>query len=213
MGLYKKRNLSKLDILEIAEIIGIVSFALSGFFIASWNKLDILGVFIASFLTALGGGVMRDVLTGRELFAFHNNSASILVILVVVLGVVFKLHRFEKIEKSPFFIIADTLGLVSFALSGALVATEAGFNFFGVILLAFITAVGGGVMRDVLINKIPIILVSEFYGSVAFLIGIFIYVLFLCEQLNYITIVLVFIIGIVIRLLAYYQKWHLPKIM
>ncbi len=201
-----------MNILEIAEIVGIVSFALSGFFVATSNKLDILGISIASFLTALGGGVIRDLLADRELFAFHSNLASILVIAVVIFAILFKLHRFEKITKSFLFIIADTLGLVSFAISGAIVATEAGFNFFGVVLLAFITAVGGGVFRDILINKIPFVLVSEFYGSVAIVIGVFIYGLYMIEILNFFTILIVFIVGIILRVVAYYKKWHLPKI-
>jgi uncharacterized membrane protein YeiH len=202
-----------LTLIEVAEIVGIISFSLSGFFIAVSSKLDILGVFIASFLTALGGGVIRDVLTGRELYAFSNNLASILVIAVVIVAILFKLQRFYNIEKSPYFMIADTLGLVSFAISGALVGVEAGFNFFGVILLSLITAVGGGVLRDMLINKIPIVLVSEFYGTVAVFVGILIYGLGTIELLNFLTIMNVFFVGVSLRFIAIYKEWHLPKIL
>jgi hypothetical protein len=135
-----------LSIIEVAEIVGILSFSLSGFFIAASSKLDILGVLIASFLTALGGGVIRDVLAQRELYAFTNNLASILVISVVFIAIVLKLQRFKELEKSTSFMVVDSLGLVSFAISGALVGVEAEFNFFGVILLSLITAVGGGVI-------------------------------------------------------------------
>lgn len=202
-----------MTLIESAEIVGIISFALSGFFIASSCKLDILGIFIASFLTALGGGVIRDVLVGRELYAFTNNFASILVILVVIIAVLFKMHRFANIEKSSFFMIADTLGLVSFAISGALIAYEAEFNFFGVVLLSLITAVGGGVLRDMLINKIPLILDSEFYGTVAIFIGVFIYILGSIDFLNIFSIMVVFSVGLTLRFVAYYKKWHLPKIL
>jgi uncharacterized membrane protein YeiH len=202
-----------LTLIEVAEIVGIISFSLSGFFIAVSSKLDILGVFIASFLTALGGGVIRDVLTGRELYAFSNNLASILVIAVVIVAILFKLQRFYNIEKSPYFMIADTLGLVSFAISGALVGVEAGFNFFGVILLSLITAVGGGVLRDMLINKIPIVLVSGFYGTVAVFVGILIYGLGTIELLNFLTIMNVFFVGVSLRFIAIYKEWHLPKIL
>lgn len=202
-----------MTLIEIAEIIGIISFALSGFFIAVSSKLDILGVFIASFLTALGGGVIRDVLVGRELYAFSNNLASILVIMVVVVAIFFKLQRFANIEKSHYFMIADTFGLVSFAISGALIGVEAEFNFFGVILLSLITAVGGGVLRDMLINKIPIVLVSEFYGTVAVFVGILIYGLGVIEMLNFLTIMSVFSIGLALRFIAFYKDWHLPKVL
>lgn len=202
-----------MTLIEVAEIVGIISFSLSGFFIAVSSKLDILGVFIASFLTALGGGVIRDLLSERTLYAFSNNLASILVISVVIIAILFKLQRFTNIEKSAFFMIADTLGLVSFAISGALVGVEAEFNFFGVILLSLITAVGGGVLRDMLINKIPMVLVSEFYGTVAIFVGILIYVLGAVEMLNFLTIMNVFFVGAALRFFAFYKDWHLPKIL
>ncbi|MCH9814190.1 MAG: trimeric intracellular cation channel family protein [Epsilonproteobacteria bacterium] len=202
-----------MSLIEVAEIIGILSFALSGFFIAANSKLDILGVFIASFLTALGGGVIRDVLVGRELYAFSNNLASLLVISVVIVAIYFKLQRFADIEKSRYFVIADTLGLVSFAISGALVGVAAEFNFFGVVLLSLITAVGGGVLRDMLINKVPLILVSEFYGTVAIFVGVLIFLLDHFFSLHFFAIMIVFFIGLALRFVAFYREWHLPKIL
>jgi uncharacterized membrane protein YeiH len=202
-----------LSIIEVAEIVGILSFSLSGFFIAASSKLDILGVLIASFLTALGGGVIRDVLAQRELYAFTNNLASILVISVVFIAIVLKLQRFKELEKSTSFMVVDSLGLVSFAISGALVGVEAEFNFFGVILLSLITAVGGGVLRDMLINKVPMILVSEFYGSVAIVVGLLVYLLSSFDVLNFLTILNVFFVGLALRYVAIKRDWHLPKIL
>jgi uncharacterized membrane protein YeiH len=202
-----------LTFIEVAEIVGIISFSLSGFFIAVSSKLDILGIFIASFLTALGGGVIRDLLARRDLYAFDNNIASILVISVVMIAILFRLQRFSNMEKSRYFMIADTFGLVSFAISGALAGVEVGFNFFGVILLSLITAVGGGVLRDMLINKIPLVLVSEFYGTVAIFIGLLIYGLDMICFLNFLTIMNIFFIGVFLRFIAIYKEWHLPKIL
>jgi len=118
----------------------------------------------------------------------------------------------EDIEKHPLFMSADTLGMVSFAISGALVAQEVGFNFFGVMLLSLITAVGGGVMRDILINKIPLILVSEFYGTVAIFVGILIFLLGVLSWLNPWTIISVYVVGVWLRFVAVSKEWHLPKI-
>jgi uncharacterized membrane protein YeiH len=201
-----------LEILEIAEIIGILSFALSGFFVASSERLDLLGIFIASFLTALGGGVIRDVIADKPLYAFSNNIASVLVIGVVVAGVLFKLNRFNTIEKNRYFLLADTLGLVSFAISGALVGLEAEFNFSGVVLLSLITAVGGGVLRDMLINKVPFILTSEFYGTVAIVVGMVIYLLDTAGGLSFLAITILFFFGVLLRLVAVKRGWHLPKL-
>ncbi len=202
-----------MPILEIAEIIGILSFALSGFLIAVEVKLDLLGIFISSFLTALGGGVVRDVIVGREAFAFTNNYASLLVLGVIMIAIVLKVQRMDHdIERHPLFIWADTLGMVAFAISGGVIAQEVGFNFFGVILLALITAVGGGVMRDILINKVPLILVSEFYGSVALFVGVLLFCLQELDMLNPLTIMSVFVVGVGLRFVAIYRGWHLPKI-
>jgi uncharacterized membrane protein YeiH len=123
-----------------------------------------------------------------------------------------KLHHKDEIEKKFYFIISDTLGLVSFAISGALVGLHAEFNFFGVILLALLTAAGGGVMRDILLNRVPILLTSEFYGTVALLVGGILYVLDYYQLLGLISLMGVFGFGVGLRLLAYYKEWHLPKI-
>ena len=202
----------KMSIIDIAEIIGIVSFSLSGFMVASKSRLDLLGIFISSFLTALGGGVIRDIIVKRDLFAFSNNYASLIVIGVVVISIFIGMQKISKIQNHTLFIWADTFGLVSFAISGALISFNSGFNFFGVVLISLITAVGGGVMRDILINRVPTILTSEFYGSVALLIGIIIYILGIINFINSVTILSVFIIGITIRYFALKFNWHLPKV-
>ena len=201
-----------MNILEIAEIIGILSFSLSGFLVAVEEKLDILGIFIAAFLTALGGGVIRDVIVGRDPFAFMNNYASILVIMVIMIAIMIGIHKLADIQKHPLFISADTVGMVAFAISGGMIGLEEGFNFFGVILLSLITAVGGGVMRDILINKVPLILVSEFYGTIALLVGMLIVLLSSLALLNPFFITMVFFFGIILRYIARTRGWHLPKI-
>lgn len=79
-------------------------------------------------------------------------------------------------------------------------------------MLAFITAVGGGTIRDVLINRMPFILVSEFYATVALIIGSVVYILDAFELRNIFSLIIVFIFGVVLRVLAYYKKWHLPTL-
>lgn len=201
-----------MDELLVAEILGTIAFALSGFYVAVKERLDLLGVFIASFLTALGGGIVRDTIADRAPYTFTHLSPTLLVVIVLVLSIVLKLHHKDEIEKKFYFIISDTLGLVSFAISGALVGLQAEFNFFGVILLALLTAVGGGVMRDILLNRVPILLVSEFYGTVALLVGAILFVLHHYQLLGVIPLMGVFGFGVGLRLLAYYKQWNLPKI-
>ena len=201
-----------MDELLVAEIIGTIAFALSGFYVAVKDTLDLLGVFIASFLTALGGGIVRDTIANRAPYTFTHLLPTFLVIAVLLLSIVLKLHKKDEIEKKFYFIISDTLGLVSFSISGALVGLQAEFNFFGVTLLALLTAVGGGVMRDTLLNRVPILLTSEFYGTVALCVGAMIFVLEWMNIVGVFSLMIVFGFGVALRLLAYYKQWHLPKI-
>ncbi|MDD3007310.1 MAG: trimeric intracellular cation channel family protein [Arcobacter sp.] len=198
--------------LEIADIIGIICFALSGFLIAVHYKLDILGVFISSFLTALGGGMIRDVLADRTPYVFTTNLPVILVVLTVLIALLFKLHKIDDLEGKTAFIISDAVGLVSFAITGSIIAIQNEFNFLGVLILAFLTAVGGGTIRDILINRVPSILVSEFYATVALIIASIMFILEVLELRNLGTITIVFIFGVGLRLLAYYRNWHLPTL-
>lgn len=198
--------------LEIADIIGVICFALSGFLIAVHYKLDILGVFISSFLTALGGGMIRDVLADKTPYVFTSNLPVILVVATVVIALLFKLHKIDDLEGKTAFIISDAVGLVSFSITGSIVAIQNEFNFLGVLILAFLTAVGGGTIRDILINRVPSILVSEFYATVALIVATIIFALEIFELRNLFTIMIVFIFGVILRLLAYYKKWHLPTL-
>lgn len=198
--------------LEIADIIGVVCFALSGFLIAVHYKLDILGVFISAFLTALGGGMIRDVLASKTPYVFTDTIPVSLVIATVIISLLLKFHKVDDLEGKTAFIISDAIGLVSFAITGSLVAIENEFNFLGILILAFITAVGGGTIRDVLINRVPSVLVSEFYATVAIIVGLITYSLHLLDFINIINLTLVFIFGVALRLVAYYKSWELPKL-
>lgn len=198
--------------LEIADIIGIICFALSGFLISVHYNLDILGVFISSFLTALGGGMIRDVLADRTPYVFTDTLPVMLVVATVLIALLFKLHKIADLEGKTAFIISDAVGLVSFAITGSLIAIQNEYNFLGVLILAFLTAVGGGTIRDILINRVPSILVSEFYATVALIIGLIVYVLHLLELKSLFSLLIVFVFGVALRLLAYYRNWHLPTL-
>ncbi len=197
---------------EIAEYIGIVAFAMSGFFIATRNKLDFLGVLISVFLTALGGGIIRDVIVDKTPYTFSHNTPALIIVAVMILLVVFKFHKKESIENKAFFILSDSIGLISFSITGALIALEHNLNLTGVLALSFITAVGGGIMRDVIINEIPFVLKTGFYGTIALLIGLILFVLDAYKIMDIYTLSGVFVSGVILRLIAYYNKWSIPMI-
>lgn len=195
-----------------ADIAGIGAFALSGFLVAIKNRLDILGILIASALTALGGGVLRDVILDKTPFAFTTFYPAVTLGLTIFAVYILKLYRQSTLERQWLFVISDTIGLVAFSITGALLALEAHYNFFGVLIVSFVTAVGGGVIRDVMINQVPAVLISDFYGSIAVLVALFLSVASLFGVLNEGFISFVAIFSILLRIVAYKQQWHLPKL-
>jgi uncharacterized membrane protein YeiH len=197
---------------EIAEYIGIVAFASSGFFVAARNKLDFLGTLISVFLTALGGGLIRDIAVDRPPYTFTHNEPAMTILIVMILLVIFRFNKRDSIENKPLFILSDSIGLISFSITGSLIAIEAGLNLTGVLALAFVTAVGGGIIRDVIINEIPFVLKTGFYGTIALLIGLMLYVLDLYGMITFYSMVMVFTAGMILRMIAYYKKWAIPMI-
>ncbi|MDG1286581.1 MAG: TRIC cation channel family protein [Rickettsiales bacterium] len=201
-----------LDIFVIASFIGTVAFALSGFLIGASKKMDWMGVFILAMLTANGGGVIRDVLVNQTPKLLTDLSGFFIVVVVFIVALVFKLGRSAKIEKSRLFVLSDALGLVAFSMTGALVGVEAELNAFGVVVLAFITAAGGGIIRDVLVNEVPALFSSDFYGSVAILAGLGVYFLHYFNVANNLTLAALLAGALALRLCAYVFKWKLPRI-
>ena len=197
---------------EIAEYIGIIAFAMSGFFIATRNKLDFLGVLISVFLTALGGGIIRDVIVDKTPYTFTHNTPALIIVAVMTLLVIFRFNKKESIENKPLFILSDSIGLISFSITGALIALENSLNLTGVLALSFITAVGGGIIRDVIINEIPFVLKTGFYGTIALLIGLILYSLDAYGMMDVLSLSIVFILGVILRLVAYYNRWEIPMI-
>ncbi|QOP45140.1 trimeric intracellular cation channel family protein [Sulfurimonas paralvinellae] len=195
---------------EVAEYIGIIAFAMSGFFVAVRNRLDLLGVLIATFLTALGGGIIRDITVDKVPFTFSHTYPALLVVILLVLLIVFRFHKRNSLENKPLFILSDSIGLVSFSISGALIAIDVDFNLAGVIAMAFITAVGGGIARDVIINEVPFVLKTGFYGTISIFIATILFLLHMIHFINFTTITALFITALSLRLIAYYKKWSIP---
>jgi len=201
-----------MDIFLLTDIIGIIAFSLSGFLVGLRNRLDLLGIVIASSLTALGGGILRDALLHRTPFAFSEYYPATTLVATIIIAFAFQSLRSEKIEHRWLFVISDTIGLVAFSITGALLAINADYNVFGIIILSFLTAVGGGVTRDIMINQVPAVLVSDFYGSIALIVATMLAVLNFLDLMSDITILGVGLVTVLLRLIAYKKRWQLPKI-
>lgn len=201
-----------LSIFEVADIIGSLAFALSGLLVGMRKGMDVMGMFIVSMLTANGGGAVRDVLVGRTPGVLTDPNAFYLVLAVLFIGWALKIHRYATLERHTLFIVSDAIGLVAFSVTGALVGLEAGLSIFGVMVLSFLTAAGGGIIRDMMVNEVPTILNSDFYGSVALLMAGYLYAIHYYNMASDLHITLAFFIALALRLFAYSKGWQLPRI-
>ena len=195
-----------------ASAVGSIAFALSGFMAGARKQLDVMGVFILAFLSANGGGVVRDLIVGRMPAVMHSPLPFWLAAGTVALALAFRLQRRDSVERHRIFIVSDAIGLVAFGIAGALVGIEKGLNLFGVVTLSFVTATGGGIARDVLVNDVPLVLREDFYGSVAILLGVGISCLHWAGSMSPVSLSLVFAAGLILRLFAHERGWRLPRV-
>jgi uncharacterized membrane protein YeiH len=200
------------EVMHVAAMVGGVAFALSGFLVGARKNLDIMGIFILAFLTANGGGLIRDLLVDRPPAILGSMEPFWIAAGVTGLSLLFRVHKLETVEKRWFFIVCDAVGLVAFSITGSLIAIEEQVHFFGFLTLSFLTATGGGILRDLLVGNIPEILHSGFYGSIAILLSVAIYAVYFSGLLNPYSLLLMFPAFLSLRLIAYHYAWRLPKI-
>ncbi|SHG35621.1 Uncharacterized membrane protein YeiH [Flavobacterium fluvii] len=195
---------------HLLDIIGTMAFAMSGALTAMHKKLDPFGIFIIAFVTAVGGGTLRDVMIGRTPVGWMLDVNYVYFIVIgYVFAIIFR-KKFDRLKTSLFFF--DTIGLGVFTLIGLEKGINIGLHPVICIALGTMTACFGGVIRDILCTEIPVIFRREIYATICILGGI---VFFLLRKLNldsdilYLTTSL-FIISV--RLMAVKFKWHLPTL-
>jgi len=197
-------------VLDVTNYIGIVAFSVSGAIKGIKKNMDLLGVLVLGFSTALGGGIIADLLLGKTP---PTNLTYLPYPTVALLSSLFTFafyKVFSHVQKPLLY--ADAIGLAAFAVSGSSLAYSVSENVLLVITVGTITATGGGVIRDLLSNEVPMILTKDFYATVAIL-GSAIY--FSLRQLGYsdlVTTIISFTIALVIRVMAIRNRWELPKI-
>lgn len=161
-------------LLYIFDLIGVAVFAASGALAGIAAQLDLLGVIVLAAITAIGGGTIRDVLLNRHPIFWIRDTAPISVIIASVVCTLVWVH-FLPIPTNAL-LIADALGLSLFALSGAQVAEKVGCRGPIIVLMGTLTGAGGGVLRDMLSAKVPLILRQDIYASAA-MAGIAVYLI------------------------------------
>jgi uncharacterized membrane protein YeiH len=191
------------------DLAGAFVFAISGAAAARQRGLDLFGICAIAFTVACGGGIIRDLCIGAIPPEGLTNWRY-LVAAVVAAGMTIAFYPLVRRLNHPV-LFFDALGLALFAVTGAQKSLAYGHNAEVAILLGVTTAVGGGVLRDVLLNRVPVILEKEIYASAA-LTGAVIVVL--GQQLSWLpgdwTSVLALIVSFVLRLLALRYRWNLP---
>jgi len=167
-------HLSITELIGILDRGGLVAFALSGVEVGYRRKLDLFGLFVMGIVTAAGGGLMRDVAIGRLPLVLDKPDYLFWAVLGSVIGILLVWRR-RKVPK-PLLDIAEAAGLGAFATAGALAAIRADLALPAGILLAILTATGGGVVRDLLADRVPLVLRSEVNATAAALGGLALWV-------------------------------------
>lgn len=195
---------------DLLDILGTMAFAISGALTAINKKMDPFGVFVIAFVTAVGGGTLRDVLIGHTPVGWMRNLDSVYVIIAgFVVTLIFR-KRLDKLRVSLF--LFDTIGLGVFTLIGLEKGIDNGLHPVICIALGTMTACFGGVIRDILCNEIPVIFRKEIYATICIIGGC---VFFLLRKLNVPADVLYPAVSgviIAIRLMAVNYKWSLPAL-
>jgi uncharacterized membrane protein YeiH len=195
--------------LYIIDILGTISFAVSGAFLAMEKKLDPFGVLVLSFVTAIGGGTLRDIMIGNLPVSWlRNETATIVIFSSAVATMIF--GRYLRHLTTTLFLF-DALGLGLFTLIGIEFGIEKHFSIGVCLALGTITACFGGVVRDVLLNNIPLLFRKEIY-AVACIAGGAIYFLMKQTSIDATTSkILCILIIFIIRILAVRYKLSLPQ--
>ena len=188
-----------------------MAFAVTGAFKAIEHKADIVGIIILATITGVAGGTIRDVIFGREL----PNSLidpSYVIITVVSAIVIFLLH--SKMKKHwNVFLKFDAIGLGVFTVIGATFAYNMfGMNFLVIVLSGMLTAIGGGILRDVFVSQTPIVFVKELYASASFLGASVFYLVILLTNDVYAGTISGLLLATGLRIVAMKYNWNLPKV-
>ncbi|MFC4603350.1 trimeric intracellular cation channel family protein [Rhodococcus kronopolitis] len=195
-------------LLDVVELVGLVAFAASGALVAVSKRLDLFGVCLIGVITAIGGGVIRDVLLGIVPPTSLNTWKFLTVASLTSLLVFFLHSAVRRLRRE--ILVLDAIGMGLFASSGAAVALSVGASGQAACLIGATTAIGGGLLRDVLVNEMPLLLHRDLYAIPA-LIGSAVVVA--CSTLGLsvdVGLVLGTTLAAAIRLLALWRHWQLP---
>ena len=208
VSLLESFQLSNFTAMLVIYLIAITAEAMSGALAAGRRNMDIFGVVVIAFVTALGGGTIRDMVLGHYPIGWTQHPEY--VYLVISAGLLTTLvaphmHRLKQV-----FLLLDAMGLIAFSLIGCNVALELGYPMVVVIMAGMITGISGGIVRDVLCNQVPVVFRRELYASVSLAVCLLFLALRALDVGANTSTVVCFAGGLAFRMAAIRFKWRLP---
>ena len=194
--------------LTFIYLVAIVAEAMSGALAAGRRSMDVFGVAVIAFVTALGGGTVRDVILGNYPIGWTQHPEYVALVIgagLLTMLVAPGMHRLKRV-----FLMLDAMGLVAFSLIGCEVAQRLGYATPVVIMAGMITGICGGVVRDVLCNQVPVVFQRELYASVSLVVCCLFLALQALGVSAAINTAASFAVGFALRMLAIRFSWKLP---
>lgn len=189
-------------------VIGITAEGMTGALAAGREKMDLFGVIIVALVTALGGGSIRDVLLGNYPLTWVRDPEYVLLVIaaaIITVSIAQLMKYFRQL-----FLLLDALGLVVFAILGAQVALGHGHGVIIAVAAAVITGVAGGILRDLLCDRIPLVFRGELYASIAVLASLMFIGLLRLNVSENVAVIATLVVGFALRVLAIIFKLKLP---
>ena len=188
-----------------------MAFAVTGAFKAIEHKADIVGIIILATITGVAGGTIRDIILGKTL---PNSLVDPFYVIITIISAIVLFFLYSKLRQHwNIFLKFDALGLGIFTVIGATFAYNlVGMNFLVIVLSGMLTAIGGGILRDIFVNQTPIVFVKELYASASFIGAVLFYLTLLITNEIYAATIIGMVITTVLRLVAMKYNWNLPRV-
>ena len=195
----------------ILDLFGTMAFAVTGAFKAIEHKADIVGIIILATITGVAGGTIRDIILGKTL---PNSLVDPFYVIITIISAIVLFFLYSKLRQHwNIFLKFDALGLGIFTVIGATFAYNlVGMNFLVIVLSGMLTAIGGGILRDIFVNQTPIVFVKELYASASFIGAVLFYLTLLITNEIYAATIIGMVITTVLRLVAMKYNWNLPRV-
>lgn len=189
-------------------VIGITAEAMTGALAAGRERMDLFGVSMVAFVTALGGGSIRDILLGNYPLVWVRQPIYVVVVIaaaIITISIAQLMKYFRQL-----FLLLDAVGLVVFSIIGAQIALALGHGVIIAVVGAVVTGVAGGIMRDVFCDRIPLVFREELYASISVLIALVYVGLVHIDVREDIAVISMLVAGFTLRMLALRFKLRLP---